>query len=53
MAAAARLRHGQEVPVPTSGFGIPAWVSHAGEPVAMGQVRGGIFRPERVFVLGP
>ncbi len=47
---AAQLRHGQEIPVPTTGYDEPAWISENGEPVAMGKVRGGKFRPERVFV---
>jgi tRNA pseudouridine55 synthase len=50
---AARLRHGNAAPV--SGLVVPldaiAWASHAGQPVAIGQVRHGTLFPQRVFVL--
>lgn len=51
--AAARLRQGQEAEVAAPGFGVPAWASEGGVPVAIGTLRGGRLRPERVFVFGP
>jgi len=49
-AAAARLRHGQAVPVAASlPWGTPAWASHDGAPVALGTVRGGDLVPDRVL----
>lgn len=50
--AAARLRQGQAAEVAVPGFGDAAWASEGGEPVAIGTLRGGQFRPERVFVFG-
>jgi len=52
--SAARLRHGNAAQVTPTGhldFGTEAWVSHAGEPVAIGHFRGGLLHPSRVFVL--
>ncbi|MCB1375483.1 MAG: tRNA pseudouridine(55) synthase TruB [Rhodobacteraceae bacterium] len=52
--AASRLRHGNPAEVTPSGplaFGAEAWVSHAGQPVAIGHYRGGQLHPSRVFVL--
>jgi tRNA pseudouridine55 synthase len=54
-ADAARLRHGNAASV-SGQVGAPdalAWASHAGQPVAIGQVRSGILLPLRVFVLDP
>lgn len=51
--AATRLRNGNAAEVIGSDveFGDTAWVSHNGVPVAVGEYRGGMFQPSRVFVL--
>jgi tRNA pseudouridine55 synthase len=49
---AARLRHGNPGAVVTGAeFGEEVWVSHQGQPVAVGVYRGGEVHPTRVFNL--
>lgn len=49
---AARLRHGNPGAVVTGAeFGEEVWVSHQGQPVAVGAYRGGEVHPTRVFNL--
>lgn len=52
--AAARIAHGNPVALAEPGLaeGAAAWASAGGRPLAMGVWRGGLFRPERVFVFG-
>ncbi len=56
-AMAARLRHGQAVPVPVAGdleYGDLCWARlDDGTPVAIGTYRAGAFHPDRVFNLVP
>lgn len=46
------LRNGNPTPLPAIGLveGSEAWVSDAGLPLAVGSWRGGVLRPDRVFV---
>ncbi|MEL6235338.1 MAG: tRNA pseudouridine(55) synthase TruB [Pseudomonadota bacterium] len=52
--AAARLRNGNPAPVHTArlAYGDTAWVAHAGRPLAIGQYRGGLLHPSKVFNFG-
>ncbi|MEM9199833.1 MAG: tRNA pseudouridine(55) synthase TruB [Pseudomonadota bacterium] len=52
--AAARLRNGNPAPLHTSrlAYGDTAWVAHAGRPIAIGQYRGGLLHPSKVFNFG-
>jgi tRNA pseudouridine55 synthase len=51
--AAVRLRNGNPAMVIASGveYGEECWVSHDGEPVAVGRYKAGELHPSRVFVL--
>lgn len=50
-AAATALRHGNPAPLPGAGLAEgAAWASAGGLPLAVGEWRGGVLRPERVFV---
>lgn len=52
--ASAALRHGNPAFLPAPGLaeGALAWASEGGLPLAVGVWRGGVLRPERVFVFG-